>query len=135
MLLQKLHFFGGIVFLITFILSGQYMDAYYNHLQGMEDIQRMIFRAEHIYLLLTSLIHLSMGSYVTIHTRKGLKYLQVLASGLMFLASLLFILSFFKDMPTANIERPLSRLGLYLMLAGVALHGILRLVNNYLSDY
>lgn len=135
MLLQKLHFYGGIIFLILFILSGQYMGAYYNHLQGMEDIQRMIFRAEHIYLLLTSLIHLAIGSYIHLHKQKSLKYLQMFASGLMFLASLLFILSFFKDMPTANIERPLSRAGLYVMLAGVASHGILRLVNTYLAEY
>ena len=128
MLLQRLHFFGGISFLLVFIYSGGYMDTNYNHLEGMEDIQRMIFRAEHIYLLLSSLIHIAMGTYFAPFTQKYLRYFQILASVLMFTASLLFILSFFKEMPTDIIERSLSRNGLYLMLAGVVLHGIVSLI-------
>lgn len=106
------------------------MDSNYNHLEGMEDIQRMIFRAEHIYLLLSSLIHIAIGTYLTPFTQKYLGYFQILASILMFTASFLFILGFFKEMPTDIIERPLSRNGLYLMLAGVVFHGILSLITK-----
>lgn len=133
MLLKRLHFYGGISLLLIFFLSGHYMDAHYNHLQGMEDFKRMVFRAEHIYLLFSSLVHIAMGTYFVSFTSNMLKYLQMLASTLMFIASILFITSFFKDMPTELIERPLSRNGLYLMLAGVVSHGILSLVEKRLK--
>lgn len=133
MLLKRLHFFGGISFLLIFIYSGGYMDTNYNHLEGMEDIQRMIFRAEHIYLLLSSLIHISLGTYITTFQQKGLQYGQFFASFLMFAASTLFILNFFTNMPTDILERPLSRNGLYLILAGVVIHGLLRLASSRLK--
>lgn len=127
MLLKKLHFFGGILFLIIFILSGQYMQHAFNGLQDLELFERMVFRAEHIYLLLTSLIHLSMGTYLRPYKRIPQKYIQLFASFLMFLATASFLYSFFHEMPSSEIERPFSRMGLYLMLAGVSFHGLLSL--------
>ncbi|MDW3651361.1 MAG: hypothetical protein R8P61_30060 [Bacteroidia bacterium] len=127
MLLKKLHFFGGILFLIIFILSGQYMQHAFNGLQDLELFERMVFRAEHIYLLLTSLIHLSMGTYLRPYKRIPQEYIQLFSSFLMFLATASFLYSFFHEMPSSEIERPFSRMGLYLMLAGVSFHGLLSL--------
>jgi len=127
MLLKKLHFIGGILLLIIFILSGQYMQHGFNSLQDLDLFERMVFRAEHIYLLLGSLIHISIGTYFRPQPGKPQKYIQIFASLLMFLATASFHYSFFHEMPTSEIERPFSRMGLYLMLAGVSLHGLLSL--------
>lgn len=127
MLLKRLHFIGGILFLIIFILSGQYMQHAFNGLQDWELFERMLVRAEHIYLLLTSLIHLAMGSYLRSYKRPLFTYLQWTSSLLMFLATAAFLYSFFHEMPTSEIERPFSRMGLYLMLAGVSFHALLSL--------
>ncbi|MEO1212019.1 MAG: hypothetical protein AAFY45_00755 [Bacteroidota bacterium] len=125
MLLKRLHFFGGILLLIIFILSGQYMQHGFSSLQDLELFERMVFRAEHIYLLLTSLIHISIGVYFKPYKQVPHKYIQVFSSLLMFSATAAFHYSFFHEMPSSEIERPFSRMGLYLMLAGVSLHGLL----------
>ena len=125
MLLKKIHFYGGILLLIIFILSGQYMQHGFNRLQDMSSLERMIFRAEHIFLLFSALLHLAIGTYFTSHSAKPQKYIQAFSSLLMFGASALLLFSFFEEMPTTEIERSFSRMGLYLMLAGVSLHGLL----------
>ena len=127
MFLKKLHFWGGLVLLLVFILSGQYMQHGFNRLQDLSAFERMAFRAEHIYLLLSSLIHIAVGSYFTSHPHRWGGYIQSFASTLMVLASSFFLYSFFSQMPTSEIERPFSRSGLYLMLAGVSIHGLLSL--------
>lgn len=127
MLQKNLHFWGGLLLLLIFILSGQYMQHGFNRLQDLSAFERMAFRAEHIYLLLSSLIHIGIGSYFTSHPHKWGRYIQIFASVLMLMATSFFHYSFFSEMPTREIERPFSRLGLYLMLAGVSIHGLVSL--------
>ena len=55
-MLRSLHLVAGILGLLLFVLQGQYMDHVHDHLAGMEDGPRMMFRSSHIYLLLASLL-------------------------------------------------------------------------------
>ena len=61
--LKLLNFIFGFVGIILFLIQGQYMDINYNHLKGMEDGPRMLFRSAHIYFLLASIINLCIGIY------------------------------------------------------------------------
>ena len=48
----------------------------------------------------------------------------------MFFATILVIYGFFTELPTEQIERPLTRNSLYLILFGVSVHGLVSLIKN-----
>jgi hypothetical protein len=108
--------------LIVFLLTGQYMDKYYNHMVGVPDGIRLLYRTRHIFILLSGLTHLGIGSYF--HYRQQLfnRILQLLGSGLTLLASILYIMAFFYEPGLKNLRTPLSHWGTYCIAVGVLLH-------------
>ena len=127
---KKIHLFGGILIVIFFILTGQYMHHNYNHLKGMELMTRALFRTGHLYILLFGLINISLGAYYKPSNQKIFKYLQLLGSILIIIASVLIIYSFFTELPAYQIERIISRYSLYIVFAGVSIHGFVSLFNK-----
>ena len=127
---KKIHVFGGIIIVIIFTLTGQYMHHNYNHLKDMESMSRALFRAGHLYILLFGLINVAIGSYYKLSNQNLLRKGQLLGSVLIITASILIIYSFFTELPTKQIERPISRYSLYIVLAGVSIHGFVSLFNK-----
>ena len=68
--LKLLNFTFGVVGIILFLIQGQYMDFNYDHLKGMEDGPRLLFRSAHIYFLLASIINLCIGVYWEVRNDK-----------------------------------------------------------------
>lgn len=124
-MLGKIHFYSGITIVIIFLLTGQYMHHNFNHLKDMELMNRALFRAGHLYILLFGLIHAALGTHFQISPVSSIKKIQWLASTIIFIATFLILYGFFTELPTQQIERPLTRYGLYLILLGVSIHGLL----------
>jgi len=118
------HLIFGFLMFITFLLTGQYMDRNFNHLAEMEDLPRALMRAQHLYILLAALINIVLGSYLTVSKDKLIATFQIFGSLLIVIATLILVYSFFEELPSRHIERPLCRFGLYTMLAGVLGHGV-----------
>ncbi len=120
----KLHFYSGILIVVLFLLTGQYMHHQYDHLRDMELMQRALFRAGHLYILLFGLIHIALG--INLHSVQipFWRPVQWLASVITFAATGLVVYAFFTELPPTHIERPLTRYSLYMILAGISLHGI-----------
>ncbi|CAI8194877.1 MAG: Uncharacterised protein [Formosa sp. Hel1_33_131] len=129
-MLGKIHFYLGIVIIIVFLLTGQYMHHNYDHLRNMELMNRALFRAGHLYILLFGLINVSLGIHFRISNIKLLKKIQFFASIIIFSATFLVVYGFFTELPTEQIERPLTRISLYLILLGVSIHGLVSLVKR-----
>ncbi len=110
------------------MLTGQYMHHNYDHLKEMELMNRALFRAGHLYILLFGLINVGLGSYFKISTNKVLKNLQIIGSIAIIASSALVIYAFFTELPSEGIERPLTRLSLYIILFGVSTHGLVGLL-------
>lgn len=55
------HFWIGVGGMCVFALTGQYMDRVLDHLVGMSDGPRMLYRSAHIYILLASMMNLIYG--------------------------------------------------------------------------
>lgn len=113
--------FGGMV-VIIFLLTGQYMDKYHHHLAGYPDGIRMLYRTRHIFILLSGLLHLGLGAYLTPRLQLEAKILQHLGSALIFTASILFIAAFFYEPGLTGLYTPLSHWGTYTILSGTILH-------------
>jgi hypothetical protein len=120
--MKRVHLIFGLLVVIIFLLTGQYMDKYHNHLAGFPDGVRMLYRTRHIFILLAGLLNLGLGAYLTPRLRLGPRILQLLGSALIFTASVLFIVAFFYEPGLSDLYTPLSHWGTYTILAGTILH-------------
>ena len=118
----NIHRILGIIMAFVFIGTGAYMHFAYDHLQGMEDAQRLLFRSVHIYLLFSSLVNFVLGIHYWIHPKKTLRWIQTVGSTLIGLSPFLFLLAFFNEPFLDEIQRPFSRPAIYAIAAGCLLH-------------
>jgi hypothetical protein len=127
--MKRFHLITGLLLLIAFLLTGQYMDKIHNHLAGMADGPRMLYRTRHIYILLSGMLHLGLGSYFSYRRQTWRRILQLVGSLMITTASLLFIYAFFSEPKLTGLYTPLSHKGIYLIVAGTLLH-LLSAVNE-----
>lgn len=128
--MRKLHLIAGLLGLVAFILTGQYLHWAHNHLQGMADGPRLIFRSSHIYLLWAALLNLGLGAYLhELPSLRG-KVLQRAGSLALWIAPGLLCWSFFFERYSQELSRPVGRMGIYLALAGTLLHVAASLLGN-----
>jgi hypothetical protein len=108
--------------IIIFILTGQYMDKFLQHLDGMADGPRMMYRTRHIYILLSGLLNLGIGAYFSYRATRWRRLLQFAGSAFIVAATALFITGFFWEPKLAGLETPWSGQGVYLIAYGTLLH-------------
>ena len=120
--MKKLHLIFGILVLVVFLLTGQYMNHYYNHMVGVSDGVRLLYRTRHIFILLAGLLNLGIGIYFTYRQTTWRRVLQAFGSALIVVGSLLFIAGFFYEPKLENLYTPLSHWGTYTIVVGTLLH-------------
>lgn len=116
------HLIVGSVFLVAFLLTGQYMDRYLGHLQDTPGVQRMLYRSTHIYLLWSALLNLALGLYLRLSPQKLRRAVQYMGSAMILSGPLLLTVAFFREPSLAGLLRPLSRPAIYFALGGTLLH-------------
>src|SRR5829696_6639951 len=120
--MKKIHLIFGVCVVVAFLLTGQYMDKFYNHLDGMPDAPRLLYRTRHIFILLAGLLNLGIGAYFTYRIEPWRRTIQLLGSLLIFAASVLFLIAFFYEPAVVNLHTPLSHWGTYTIATGAILH-------------
>ena len=100
------------------------MDKFYNHLHGMPDGPRLLYRTRHIFILLSGLLNLGIGAYFTDRIQTWRRTLQLLGSLFIFTASVLFLIAFFYEPHLRDLHTPLSHWGTYTIATGSVLHVI-----------
>ena len=122
--MKKVHLIFGMAVVIAFLLTGQYMDKHYNHMVGVPDAPRLLYRTRHIFILFSGLLNLGIGAYFTYRTETWQRAIQLVGSLLIFTASFLFVIGFFYEPNLSNLRTPLSHYGAYAIAAGAVLHVI-----------
>jgi hypothetical protein len=107
---------------VAFLASGQYMDLYHDHLRGLDDTTRMLFRSTHIYLLFSALLNVALGLYLVVDPGGWRRWLQRGGSALLLVAPLLLAAGFLTEPWLAGLERPYSRPAIIGSLVGMGLH-------------
>ena len=121
--MKRLHLIFGVLVVLAFLLTGQYMDFQNPKVREMTDEgTRMMFRSRHIYLLLAGLINLGVGVYFTYHKASWRKTLQIVGSALILLAPLLMTAAFFYEPTLRGLKRPFTLPAVVALFAGVFLH-------------
>ena len=118
----KAHLFFGIAVFIVFLITGRFMRADFPDKEIISQEFRLLMRSRHIYILLSSFIHILLGLYLTISPEKARKHLQISGSFFLFAGTLLLIYAFFYETYTTKYYSDLSRFGLYTTLSGTILH-------------
>jgi hypothetical protein len=119
---KRFHLIFGLMLVTIFLLTGQYMDRVHNHLQGMPDGPRMLYRSRHIYILLSGLLHLGIGSYFRYRSESVRRLLQLTGSLMITVAPILFVVGFFREPQLMGLYAPLSKKGIILIATGTLLH-------------
>ena len=122
--MKKTHLIFGAFVLLAFLLTGQYMDRSFNHLVGMADGPRLLYRTRHIFILMAGLLNLGIGAYFTKRSETWRRVMQLIGSLLIIAASFLFLIAFFYEPNLTNLHTPLSHWGTYIIATGVLLHVI-----------
>lgn len=117
--LPRLHFWTGLLGVTVFLATGQYMLHVYNHLDGMADGPRMLFRSAHIYLLFTAILNLVLGIYIQPAIGRLRAILHYVISVIVLLSPWIMLAGFFFEPQGGDLARPIIRVGLY-ALFGVA---------------
>ena len=120
--MKKAHLIFGVLIVVGFLLTGQYMDKFHNHLVGIADGPRLLYRTRHIFILLAGLLNLGIGAYFTYRLEPWRRTMQLLGSLLIFIASLLFVIAFFYEPGLSDLHTPLSHWGTYTIATGAVLH-------------
>ena len=120
--MKKVHLIFGILVVVGFLLTGQYMDKFHNHLAGVPDGPRLLYRTRHIFILLAGLLNLGIGAYFTYRIQTWRRTMQLLGSLLIFVASFLFVIAFFYEPNLSDLHTPLTHWGTYTIATGAVFH-------------
>lgn len=119
--LRKIHLASGLILLVIFPLTGAYMRFRIPHLMEGSDRLRFSLRGNHIYILFSALMHLSLGVYFRPVSVKWAKRLQVVGSALLIQSSAMVVVGFFFE-PKMALERPVTLIAMVMALVGMLLH-------------
>jgi len=122
---RRFHLAFGAVLVVVFVLTGQYMDKLLDHLHGMADLPRMLYRSRHIYVLFMALLNLGLGAYLRDASDPGVKRWQRVGSVLLAGSSIAMVVAFFYDSPHGGVGRMnfwWSRGAIYGIALGVLVH-------------
>lgn len=124
--MRRLHLIVGLAGVGAFLASGQYMDLAYDHLRGMDDTERLLFRSRHIYLLFAALLNLALGAYFDAAPAGWRRPLQYFASTAVLCAPSLLVVAFLTEPWLTGLDGPYSRPAIYSCFGAVLLHAVSR---------
>lgn len=118
MQLRRLHLWVGGLAMALFVLTGQYMARVAN-VPELGDMERLLYRSNHIYLLLAAIANVVVGSYMS--GKPDLKLVQRICSCLLLSLPVLLAYSFFVEPQAGELERPITQASLFLAFGIAAL--------------
>jgi len=119
MTIKSLHLVLGLGGVLAFLGTGAYMATHFPAAYESNDAIRYLYRANHVYLLLGSLLNVALGIYRA-PTQPGWRGVVALAgSALLLAAPFALFYAFFFEAPRASPERAASFLGVLFLLIGV----------------
>ncbi|MCM5678955.1 hypothetical protein M8A51_05355 [Schlegelella sp. S2-27] len=119
---RYVHLGVGVLGLLAFVLSGQYMHWVHDHLRGMPDGPRLFYRSVHIYLLWSALLNLALAGAATAPGHPRWAVPRMLASTAVAVGPALLAASFLLETYNAALLRPMARWAIYAAVGGVLVH-------------
>ncbi|MBI1762665.1 MAG: hypothetical protein HYR56_14620 [Acidobacteria bacterium] len=118
---RSIHLYAGWLFVLIFVLTGQYMRHVIHPAMVADPVLRYSIRANHIYILLFGLLHLCLGAYWRVSERWYQQRLQLAGSSFLLLATVVTIAAFFFE-PKVGEARLGVLSAMVAAVVGVGLH-------------
>jgi len=118
--MKRIHFVFGLVLVLVFLLTGQYME--YVHNRTLPDGVRVLYRSRHIYLLFNALINITLGLYVLYAPSGWRRSLQITGSVLIIVAPAFLLVGFFYEPPRGANQTIVAPYGIFATAIGMLLH-------------
>jgi hypothetical protein len=121
--MRKLHLMTGILAIIIFLITGQFMRHHQPPMSSLTAAARLLFRSRHIYILAAGLVNLMLGLYLVPGALPWRRRIQAAGSVLILTSSALLTAAFLLE-PERGFQPDLlwSSLGLYALFGGTMLH-------------
>lgn len=120
--MSYLHLIFGIIVFVVFLITGRFMRVDFPDKEIIPADLRILMRSRHLYILLSSLIHILLGLYLQLQPARWRKILQLSGSVFLVAASILLIWAFVYETYGIQHFSDISRFGLYAALAGTIFH-------------
>ena len=120
--MRLIHLIFGVLLALIFLLTGQYMHIYLNHMVGVPDGLRLLYRTRHIFILFSALLNFGLAAYLVGRPHRWQRVFQFSGSLLIISASLLFVAAFFYDSTRGDLSAPLSHWAVYAIAIGTLSH-------------
>ena len=117
--LPRVHLAVGIAGVLLFLGSGAWMHFRYDHLRGLDDTTRMLFRSTHIYLLWASLLNAALGLRSAAAPDGWRARVAIAGSVLVLVAPVLLIPGFLQEPFLTDLDRPFTRPAIYAAFGGM----------------
>ena len=117
---RKIHIIAGLLTFLLFLFTGYYLDLHVSDLYN-QDRWRFSLRGNHIYILMSALLNLSLGSYLRVSAIRWRAALQLVGSLLILTATALLVLAFFRE-SKAGLDRPVTLWAMISGLTGTVFH-------------
>jgi peptidoglycan/LPS O-acetylase OafA/YrhL len=104
---------------LAFLGTGAYMASHFPAAYEGHEAIRYMYRANHVYLLLGSLINLAVGIYRAGSRPNWRGIVGLIGSVLILAAPFVLLYAFFIEAPRGTPERAVTLLGVLLLLVGV----------------
>ena len=122
MQLRKAHFVVGLAGVAAFLVTGVYMRAGFPDLYAADEVLRYLYRSNHVYALLASLVNLALGVHLTPPAPGWRATVSLLGSLLALASPAVLCLAFFVEAPVPTPERVVTLIGVAAVAAGITLH-------------
>ncbi|HEY8563304.1 MAG TPA: hypothetical protein VIL74_23200 [Pyrinomonadaceae bacterium] len=116
------HLIFGIILFVIFLTTGKFMRWDFPDKEAIPPEFRMLMRSRHIYILLSSLIHIVLGVYLQLCAEVWRRSFQIFGSLLLTAGGVLFVWAFIYETYSARHFSEISRFALYVSLWGAAMH-------------
>ena len=119
--MKKTHLLLGAIGFLAFIATGIYMKASFPAAYNGNEVAHMMFRANHIYLLLSAFLNLVLGLFLISPKQALARKVQNTGSLLLLFSTIVFFAAFFIETAQGNFERPLSLIAVVATVVGIGL--------------
>ncbi len=121
--MRRIHLIIGLLGVIAFLLTGQFMKHHHPRMEELSAEVRMMYVSRHIYLLGASLVNVVLGLYLRVHPWVWRRVLQQIGSVVILLSPPSLLIAFFSEPALGLAGRSWqSYFGLIGLFAGVMTH-------------
>ena len=119
---KRAHLIVGIAGVLAFLATGIYMKFSFPELYGGDETLRLMYRTNHVYILLSSLTNLVLGFHLQDLGSGWRASARRLGSWLLILEPFALFFSYCIEVPRADPNRIATSIGVLLLFTGALLH-------------